>query len=176
MIDTVFTFLKSYLATARPGLVPSFGESELSRRVEGFERVVVAPGGPTGALGKVSAPKYLGGDPREIASVDELFRVYVGAYDPTVATEDVEGQSLGQYAATLALWKLVFAGLRGAARNFWPVSVDWKVGVMAAPFGRALLTVATVRDPVRDWAEGEETTSIGPVAPIVTSKIEEIET
>lgn len=175
MISVVHSRLTEFLASARPSLVPAFGEDALPLRVDDFERVVIVPGGPSGDVGRVEPPKYLGGTPPEIASVSELFRVYVGAYDPDVALDDQQGQALGQYRRTIELWKLVFAGLRRSVRNFWPASVAWKQGDMAAPFGRAILTVASVRESVLDWGGDDDSISIGPVEPLVAGRIAGIE-
>jgi hypothetical protein len=145
-----------------------FGENELHSRGLEHRKIVVAPGGlaPTRDLGKLLPPETLGGETtRSIARLDEQFRLYVAAYDP----EECEDRRL-QYIATRELFNVVFAGLRESYRAFIPVSCSWQVGSVVAPFGAALMLVATVRASILDWTEGE-TATVGPRLPVIHERV-----
>jgi hypothetical protein len=165
-LATLHTRLVAGMAALELEVVPEFGAAYLHTRTDLAQKVVLAPGDEALSLGKLGPPQGPGGDiERRIASLDELFRIYVAAYDTTAP-----GDPKLQYVTTRDLFNTVFAVTRSSYRAFLPVSCKWVVGSVAAPFGAALMMVASVRDSIVDWSEGEAL-NVAPKKALVTERL-----
>jgi hypothetical protein len=162
-IAELHTRLGSWLVDREIAVVPEFGEAELHTKTGLARKVVVAPGDEKHALGKFLPPQGTGGEPRRLVTLDELFRVYVAAYDEA-KPEDRKAQ----YVETRALFDLIFAGVFASYRAFQPLDCKWVAGSVCAPFGAALMLTGSVRDGIFDWAEGE-TLNVAPRTADVTT-------
>jgi hypothetical protein len=161
-IATLHSRLGAWLTAREIAVAPEFGEAELHTKTDLSRKIVVAPGDEKHLLGKFAAPQRTGGEPRQIVTLDELFRVYVAAYDAA----DAESR-IAQYVATRILFNLVYAALVASYRAFLPVDCKWVFGSVCAPFGAALMLTGTARDEIFDWAEGE-TEYVAPRRPVIT--------
>lgn len=164
-IATLHSRLGVWFTARDIAVSPEFGEAELHTKTDLPRKIVVAPGDEKHMLGKFLAPQRTGGEPRQIAALDELFRVYVAAYDASDAESRV-----AQYVETRRLFNLVYAALFASYRAFLPVDCKWVSGSVCAPFGAALMLTGTARDEIFDWAEGE-TVVVAPRRPVITEHL-----
>lgn len=148
-----------------------FGWREPTKRSQTARRIVWVPGDDkTGELGELGAAKFPGRDPRPLATLDELFTVYLSAQDPT-APETERAQY--QIARELfdAWWRAVHLAAHGTVVLR---KSSWVIERKERRFGatiRALCSIqAMVPDAVADFAPLETG------AEIATSELDVTET
>src|SRR5690606_5258632 len=84
-------------------------------------RIVFVPGDATGALGMLAAPKYPGRNPRPLATLNELFTVYIWGWDASK-----EADELAQYTAARLLYDAWYRAMYHVAHGvFQVVSQAW---------------------------------------------------
>jgi hypothetical protein len=100
----------------------------------------------TGSFGPVIAPRSVGGNPRSLADLEELFTVYLFASDPT--RPEVE---LAQYKAARLLfdawWRAVYLAAHGNVRM---VASKWSVKSIERRYGAGMRVVCAIRSPIPD--------------------------
>lgn len=150
---------------------PEFGESELATHTDHYQKVVLAPGGSNRELGKFFAPDRPGGEPRALARLDELFRIYVAAFDPKADEAKISAYKRAQYRETRRLFDIVFAILFTSTRAFTVQSCQWVVGSIVAPFGGSLMVVGSARDEITDAFEADAR-NVAPRRPHINAQLE----
>lgn len=100
-----------------------FGWRTVAQHPEG-NRIAWVPGDTSGKLGDFIGAKQPGRNPRPLATLSELFTLYLDAVDTT----DVESEALQYRAARLlvdAWYRAMYLAARG---NFVVRSIDWNAG------------------------------------------------
>lgn len=128
-----------------------FGWREPSRQGNRDSRIVWVPGDPSGALGPVEGPKYPGRiDPgRPLATLNELFTVYISAAD---RTKPISNEFRQWKAARLlfdAWYRAVYLAAHGTFRI---LSSSWQLGKIERQYGAAIRVVAAIESMVPDEA------------------------
>lgn len=122
-------------------------------------RVSWVPGDPSGKMGELVGAKQPGRNPRSIATVRELFTVYIDAVD----TSDLENERV-QYHAARLLFDAWFRALYLAGHgNIAVRSVDWNGDALVRRYGCTLRVTVSIDGMVPDTAAA--------LAPVDTSAI-----
>lgn len=125
-----------------------FGWREPTKRAHrNGARIIWVPGDDeNGDVGEFKAPKYPGRLPRPIATVDELFTVYVEADDPTAPESEI-----AQYKATRLLsdawWSAAYAVAHGTIKI---VRASWVIDKRERRHGATMRLLCTVEAMVSD--------------------------
>ncbi len=126
--------------------VRTFGWREPQKTKIDAKRIVWVPGDPSGALGAVKSAKSVGGNPRQLGTLEELFTVYVAAADPT----DPENERKA-YAETRNLfdawWRAAFLS---ATKNVSVVSSKWNTSKNERRYGAEIVAVCAILAPIFD--------------------------
>lgn len=151
-----------------PGSAPAqpFGWREPGRRTGG-RRIVWVPGNDqSGDAGELAAPKYPGRNPRPLATLGELFTVYLEAQDSTAAEDEKK-----QYAAARLLfdawWRAVYLAGHGTVAL---EALTWVKDKTERRFGAALRALCRVEAMIPD--EVQEVAPVGTGAAIETSELD----
>jgi hypothetical protein len=123
-----------------------FGWRTPAQHPEG-NRIAWVPGDPSGKMGELAPARQPGRDPRPIATLRELFTLYLDAVD----TDDVENETL-QYRAVRLLFDAWLRAMYLAAHgNFQIRSVDWlSDGTLERRYGATARVVVAVDSMVPD--------------------------
>lgn len=123
-----------------------FGWRENQKQLVSSRRIVVQPGDVSGALGDVSSARFPGRNPRPIGTLNELFTVFVEAYDPT----DAENER-AQYQATRELWDAFYRALYLACYGtFEIVSSKWDTSKNVRRRGAMIVAVISLQAMIPD--------------------------
>lgn len=138
-----------------------FGWREVHRQQCKPRRVVWVPGDPTGKAGKligatkapisVATRAGVATTARNLADLDELFTVYLQAYDPTDADNE-----LRQYKETRLLFDALIGAIYRASHEGHAVGVVhvddpiWSTNQTEQKHGGRLTVVGRVRSPIPD--------------------------
>lgn len=147
--------VKAIVEASTPAVQFAFGWREPSKNVEGIgtARIVFAPGDVGGALGEDLPPRNPGRNPRPIATLGELFRVYVTAYDPSAPRDE-----LVQYKAARVLFDEWRRAAHVAAHGTFKVeSLAWNVAKTEGRFGAEIIATCSIESMIPDSAAGEQT-------------------
>lgn len=128
----------------------SFGWREPSKQINQgagrANRIVFVPGDPGGALGKNGPARYPGRNPKPLATLAELFTVYVWAYDPSFPENE-----LVQYKAARFLYDAWYRAAYHAARGTFAVSsAKWNIEKNERRFGAEIEAVCTIDAMIPD--------------------------
>lgn len=169
-LEKLYTDVIATFATDGLNVPNVFGWKEPARRDNRIDgcRIVWVPGDDqTDELGSIEAPSQPGGNPRNLAQLNELVTVYIEAVD------DADPSELAQYRATRGLFdawhRAVYLSGVGrvlAGRTTW---VNTQVELRDGAAIRALLEVQA---PLQDVATGSVT---GAAAELVNSLLDEDE-
>ncbi len=122
-----------------------FGWREPAKR-KGARRIVWVPGNDAGDLGKLLPAKHPGQNPRPLATLGELFTVYLEGQDPSAPENE-----LAQYQQTRLLFDAwVRAAYLVARGTFEIVSAAWVIDKKERRFGTAIKIVGTVQAMIPD--------------------------
>lgn len=112
----------------------------------GGNRIVWEPGDATGGLGNIVAPRRIGGNPRQLANVQETFTVTIWGYDRTNKHDH-----RAQYIATRMLYDAWYRAMHHVGHGtFTIVSQTWVEPARLSNYGAAIQVVCTVRAPIID--------------------------
>jgi len=127
-------------------------------------RIVFVPGDATGALGMVAAVKYPGRNPRSLATLNELFTVYVWGWDASK-----EADELAQYTAARLLYDAWYRAMYHVAHGvFQVVSQAWVNPTATRGRGAELQVVCTISAVIPDTPYPQ---TGGDVTPSITTSI-----
>jgi len=144
-IDFYYAAIVTRFTAEGTAAVNVFGWQTPAQHPEG-NRIAWVPGDPAGKMGEMGAPRQPGRNPRPIATLHELFTVYIDAVD-TAALDD----EAAQYRAARNLYNAWFRALYLAAHgNFVVRSIDWNVGPVERRYGATIRAVVAVDSMVPD--------------------------
>jgi hypothetical protein len=148
-----------------------FGWREPAKRSGKTHRIVWVPGDDeSGELGEIGEPKQPGRNPRPLATLDELFTVYIEARDDGAAEDE-----LAQYIAARTLFDTWYRAVYLAARGTIRIeSSAWVISKKERRAGAAIRVLCTIEAAIVDAEEGIAPTDTG--AAIATSEYEVTET
>ena len=123
-----------------------FGWREPDKQRTAQYRIAWVPGDSAGALGEMLAPRQIGGNPRNLADLGELFHCVLTGSDLS-APEDERAQ----YVATRRLydvwWRAVYLAVRG---NLSVTSATWLGPPKVRRAGATIVATCTLRSPIPD--------------------------
>jgi hypothetical protein len=127
-----------------------FGGRKPAERGGSQNRIVWVPGDPSGAAGELVGARQPGRNPRPIATLLEMFTVYVEGRD--VVNMDLENE-LAQYKATRLIFDAWYRAAYLSARKLLVVkSASWMVDRTVRRHGATLRVVCTVEAMIPDVA------------------------
>jgi len=164
-LPQLFDAVNLRFTTEMGGSAPpqSFGWREPAKRT-GKLRIVWVPGDGD-EVGELRGASDPGRDPRPLATLDELFTVYLEAGDAT-APETERAQYIAARLLFDAWYRAVYLAARG---RFGIKSVTWVDGKNERRYGATIRVVGTIEAMVPDAATGE--TLAGTRADISTSEL-----
>lgn len=119
-IDLYYNAVAARFTTEGTACANVFGWRTVAQHPEG-NRCAWVPGDPSGKLGELAGAKQPGRNPRPLATLRELFTVYLDAVD----TADLEDEQR-QYRAVRFLFDAWFRAMyRAAHGNFQIRAIDW---------------------------------------------------
>jgi hypothetical protein len=122
----------------------TFGTREVSR--QGPPKRLIWVPGDDGDAGQIGPARYPGRHPRPLATLGELFTVYVVAQDPTASENE-----RAQYQAARELFDAWFRAVYLAAYGTFTVQrVEWVHDKTVRRFGEALRVVCSIEAPIFD--------------------------
>ena len=124
----------------------TFGWRTPQRHKASSARIAWVPGDPSGGVGPMLPARNPGGDPRSLATLGELFTVYISATDATAPEDERK-----QYEATRALYDAWYRAVYLAARGTFEVqSLDWNVSKNERRHGAELVCVCAIEAKIPD--------------------------
>jgi hypothetical protein len=124
----------------------TFGWREPEKHALGTNRIVFVPGDPSGTVGTTTGAREPGRNPRPLATLNELFTVYVASADAT----DPENE-LKQYKATRVLRDVWYRALYKRAHGTFTIrSETWITDRKERRYGAALRIVLELQAMVPD--------------------------
>lgn len=122
----------------------SFGWLAPAEQMRSTKRIVWTPGDDGGNLGAVAAPRYTGGNPRQLATLVELFTVEISSYDSAAPVNE-----LAQYQGARELYDAWLSAVEYEAHGtYLIISSKWVGGDRARRAGAAIRVVLSVRAPI----------------------------
>lgn len=126
----------------------TFGWLAPSEQMRTGTRITWTPGDANGSVGSVGPAKYPGGNPRQLATLNELCTVEITASDDTAPTNE-----RAQYQAARELFDVWKRAVYLAARGTYQIqSVSWVGGDRARRMGATIRVVFAVQAPITDRA------------------------
>jgi hypothetical protein len=153
-------------------LVPNvFGWREPAKRPGTSHRIVWVPGDDeSGELGEIVEAKQPGRNPRPLATLEELFTVYIEARDDAAAENE-----RAQYIATRTLFDSWYRAVYLAAHGTIRIeSAAWVISKKERRAGAAIRVLCTIEAAIVDAEDGIAPTETG--AEIATSEYTVTET
>lgn len=150
------TFIADGMIRPVGNVAPStFGWREPSRQETPGSRIRWVPGDDSsGSIGELGAPKYPGRNPRPLATLGEVFTVYIHGQDPT-APEDERLQ----WKVTRLLYDAwVRAVYRAAYGTFEILGQEWMIDKNQRRYGTAIRVLASIQAMIPDTPPGQELT------------------
>lgn len=158
-LPRLFDLVKAYVQLRAPTCACEFGWREPAKWNAGADgkRIVFMPGDLSGKLGKELPARQPGRLPRPLATLGELFTVYISAYDSTGPRDERK-----QYQAARELYDLFRSAMHAAA--YGTVTVEdpaWNRSKTEHQSGAEIVVVCAVEAMVPDAADvdTEETTT-----------------
>lgn len=125
-----------------------FGWREPARRGAQQNRICWVPGDPAGAAGDITSARQPGRNPRPLATLNELFTIYVEARDAS----DLEDEQKQYHAARLIFDAWYRAAYLSARTLLTVKSATWMVDRKTRRHGATLRVVCTVQAMIPDSA------------------------
>lgn len=145
-----------------------FGWRESTKQLASSRRIVFQPGDASGAVGDVSGARFPGRNPRPIGTLNELFTVFVEAYDTT----DPENER-AQYQATRELWDAFYRALYLACYGtFEIVSSKWDTSKNVRRRGAMLVAVISLQSMIPD---SPLSTAPADTAAVITPSLDDVD-
>lgn len=157
---------------ARDGLdvQMTFGWLKSAEQLTSVKRIVWIPGDGDN-VGSVGPAKYPGGDPRALATLNELCTVEITSADDSDPTDERK-----QYTATRELYDEWLRAVYLAGRGWYSiVSQRWAGGDRARRLGGTIRVVISVHAPIFDHASGADETIDPARARIDVAELEQTE-
>jgi hypothetical protein len=127
----------------------AFGWREPEKHALGPNRIIWVPGDPSGALGTTTGARQLGRNPRPLATLNELFTVWIASADTTAPDNE-----LAQYKAVRVLRDLWYRAVYKAAHGTFAIrSESWLTNIKERRYGAALRIVFELQAMVPDVAQ-----------------------
>jgi hypothetical protein len=151
--------LYTRVCAALPSIQQPFGWREKLRHGQ-TTRIVWQPGDPMGAIGKIGGAKWPGRLPsRPLASLAELFTVWISGYDPSNPRSEMH-----QYKATRLIFDDWYREVYKAARGtFQIVSTSWEIEHNEGKFGGCIRVVATIDAMIPDTQRERAPLDVGAI-------------
>lgn len=144
-VEQLFARVVARFAHDGTTAVNVFGWREVAKHVEG-NRIAWVPGDPTGKVGATTGARSPGRNPRPLATLRELFTIWISASDLT-ATED----ELAQYKAVRVLrdqwYRAVYLAAHG---TFYIRDEAWETRRLERRHGATLRIVLELEAAVLD--------------------------
>jgi len=172
-LPTLFDAVVARFALDSTNVEQHFGWREPQKYKTARARIVWVPGDEGGNVGDVRPARNPGGNPRSLATLAELFTVYISANDPRSPEDERE-----QYVATRALFDAWFRAVYRAAHGTFAVtSTTWNISKNERRHGAELVCACWVEALVPDSAyvlapadtEAMITTSLDDVSEVTTT-------
>jgi hypothetical protein len=126
--------------------VQAFGWRAPAEQVRAQRRIVWIPGDEGGNLGAISPPRYVGKNPRQIATLLELCTVEIYAFDAPAGSKE-----LAQYQVARELYDAwVRAVDLEAAGTYQITSTKWLGGDRTLRAGASIRSVLALQSPILD--------------------------
>jgi hypothetical protein len=125
-----------------------FGWRAAANQPATSERIVWVPGDDESKdLGKVTAPKYPGRNPRPLRTLEELFTCRISAFDPDAPHDEAK-----QYRATRLLFdEWVRAVYLAAPGQFEILKASWIADKNQHRFGAAIRVLGAIQSMIPDY-------------------------
>jgi hypothetical protein len=135
-----------------------FGWREPDKQFADPRVVIFVPGDTSGSVGQILPPKFPGGNPRNLATVDELATILIDARDSTNPENE-----RAQYAAARLLFDDVYRAMYLKAHGRFAVrKVSWLIDKKVRRLGATIEMLITIQGTVPDVASGE----VGPTTDV----------
>jgi hypothetical protein len=157
-------------------VVPNlFGWRTPPQKLVTSSRICWVPGDDSGALGELLPARHPGGNPRSLATLGELFTVWIVTSDPDAAKRENE-RAQYQSARELfdAWWRAVYLAAHGTVRV---ESASWVPEKKERRFGAAILVVGVIEAMVPDEEHDSapvDTKAVIDVTELNVTEVEEI--
>ena len=126
----------------------TFGWLAPAEQMRTATRITWTPGDAGGSVGTIGPAKYPGGNPRQLATLNELCTVEITAFDDTAPTNE-----RAQYQVTRDLFDAWKRAVYLAARGTYQIlSATWAGGDRARRMGSTIRVVFAVQAPITDRA------------------------
>lgn len=126
--------------------VQSFGWKASAEQIRGDRRITWRPGNESGDLGAMAPPKWIGKNPRQIATLNELCTVDLYAFDRAAANVE-----RAQYQVAHELYDAWIRALElAAAGTYAIVSSKWLDPDRTRGAGVTIRAVLTIQAPITD--------------------------
>jgi hypothetical protein len=145
-IPRLFDAVVERFALDGTAAMQSMGWRAPAEQVRSGRRIVWIPGDDGGNLGVIAAPKFLGTNPRQIATLLELCTVEIYAYDATASANE-----RAQYQAARELYDAWVRAVELAAHGTYQiVSSKWVGGDRTLRAGASIRVVLALQAPIVD--------------------------
>lgn len=148
-----------------PGVQFRFGKrAPAQQNTTSYALLDWVPGDPAGTAGKDLPARDLSQNPRNVADLDELFTVYMRAYDATALVSS-EDYAIKQYTVTRLLyddWRA--AVYRAAFGTVWIDGLRWNFEKVEFALGAQLIATCRIRVPIPD----DPAVEVSPVGALLT--------
>jgi hypothetical protein len=135
-----------------------FGWREADKQFSEQRVIVFVPGDTSGGIGQILPPKFPGGNPRNLATVDELVTIYLDARDATEPENERK-----QYAAARLLFDDFYRAVYLKAHGRFALRrVTWLTDKKVRRLGATIEVLMTIEGTVPDVASGE----VGPTTDV----------
>jgi hypothetical protein len=155
MVDTLalpklYTDVKARFSAESTTANVVFGWREPAKQINQgpgrANRICIVPGDESGDIGEITSARNPGRNPRPLATLNEVFSVYVFGWDSS-APED----ELKQYIATRFLYDAWYRAVYLAAHGtFQVLSAKWVTTQMERRFGAEILAVYAIESMIPD--------------------------
>jgi hypothetical protein len=147
-LPKLFADVSARVVAAVPGAVCVFGWREPQKHLTGAPaaRLVFVPGDSSGSLGEDLPPRHVGRAPRPIATLGELFQVYVTAYDASAPENE-----LAQYQAARVLFDEWRKAMHLAAHGTFEIqSARWNTDKSERRYGAEIIVTCSIQSMIPD--------------------------
>lgn len=167
-LPKLFTDVSALVTATTPGVVCAFGWREPYKHVAGASaaRLVFVPGDANGSLGEDLPARNIGRNPRPIATLGELFHVFVTAYDASAPENE-----LAQYKAARILFDEWRRAMHVAAHGTFEIqSARWNTDKTERRYGAEIVVTCAIQSMIPDAEDG----SLSDASALVDAESQEI--
>lgn len=145
-VDSLYLAVVARFEEKRIDIPNVFGWREPQKHKTQASRIVWTPGDENGRLGELLPPRDVGGNPRQIAQLDELFTIRISAFD----VDDPENE-LAQYREARRVYDLLFSAIHASAfGTFTYLDSSWDLSKNERRHGEMVIITASVQAPIFD--------------------------